>query len=253
MLEVSAETPYDLKFKLFGIPVRVHPLFWVITACMGWGGRDFQFTLIWIACVFVSILVHEFGHGLMSRRFGGRPSILLQSMGGLCTSQGGQSFGERMLVILAGPAAGLALFLLVITGCNLSIGLTLKDAFALVGWGSELETMQTYMRLSRLGSPIAVTTVLNLIYINLYWSLFNLLPIFPLDGGQLLETVLLRSYRNDVVRWTYVVGIALSGGLMVYRYQTSGQSFVIFLLLYLAFINFQMLQSMSSRGFERWN
>ena len=253
MLEVAAETPYDLKFQIFRIPVRVHPLFWVVTACMGWGGKDYQFTLIWMAAVFVSILVHEFGHGLISRRFGAQPSILLQSMGGLCTSTGGQSTSERILVILAGPAAGLAFFLLIITGCNLAVGMTLREAFALEQWGNPLQIMQAYRRIGQLGSPIVINAVLDLIHINLYWSLFNLVPIYPLDGGQLLETVLVRGYRTSAVRWTYIVGIALSAGLAVYRFQTSGQSILIFFLLYLAFYNYQMLQSISGRGFDRWN
>jgi len=57
MLGHVAPTPYDLRFSLFGIPIRVHPFFWIMTALMGWDGDEIQLTFIWIGCVFLSILV----------------------------------------------------------------------------------------------------------------------------------------------------------------------------------------------------
>jgi hypothetical protein len=85
MLGMPEPTPYDLRFRLLGIPVRVHPLFWLATAVLGSGGSEtLGPILIWIGCVFVSILVHEYGHGLMARLFRCRPSIVLYGLGGLC-------------------------------------------------------------------------------------------------------------------------------------------------------------------------
>ena len=63
----AAETPYDLRFRLLGIPVRVHPLFWVVMAVLGWQDHNLPMVAVWVACVFVSILVHEYGHGLMAK------------------------------------------------------------------------------------------------------------------------------------------------------------------------------------------
>lgn len=59
------ETPYDLRFQLLGMPVRVHPLFWLVAAMLGWRNENIPLVLIWVGCVFVSILVHEYGHGLV--------------------------------------------------------------------------------------------------------------------------------------------------------------------------------------------
>ncbi len=59
-----AETQFDLKFRLLGVPVRVHPFFWVVSAVMGWRTNNLPAVLLWVGCVFVSILVHEFGHAL---------------------------------------------------------------------------------------------------------------------------------------------------------------------------------------------
>ena len=65
----ATETPYDLRFRLLGIPVRIHPMFWLIMALLGWENRNLGAVLLWVACALVSILVHEFGHGLMSKAY----------------------------------------------------------------------------------------------------------------------------------------------------------------------------------------
>jgi stage IV sporulation protein FB len=58
MFGTVAPTPYDLRFSLFGIPVRVHPFFWLVSLVMGWSPHAPQLMVVWVACVFVSILVH---------------------------------------------------------------------------------------------------------------------------------------------------------------------------------------------------
>ena len=66
-----------LRFSFFGFPVAVHWMFWVSAALLG-GGLDaytprklFDLAL-WVAAAFVSVLLHEFGHTLMQRRYGAR-------------------------------------------------------------------------------------------------------------------------------------------------------------------------------------
>ena len=73
----ASETPYDLRFHFLGIPVRVHPLFWLISAMLGWQPNNIPAVLTWIACVFLSILVHEYGHGGVARIYGCKPAIVL--------------------------------------------------------------------------------------------------------------------------------------------------------------------------------
>ena len=68
-----AETQFDVKFRLLGVPVRIHPFFWVVSAVMGWQPNNLPLVLLWVLCVFVSILVHEYGHALMSKAFGCTP------------------------------------------------------------------------------------------------------------------------------------------------------------------------------------
>src|SRR5450755_1945523 len=106
MLGVS-ETPYDLRFRFLEIPVRVQPIFWVTSTFLGWQDYNLPMVAVWVACVFVSILVHEYGHGLMSKAFHDSPSIILWGMGGLCyTESDRQSPAQRLAVVLCGPGAG---------------------------------------------------------------------------------------------------------------------------------------------------
>src|SRR4051795_2489217 len=111
MLGMPEPTAYDLRFRFLGIPVRVHPLFWLCTALLAGQSASLDSVLIWIGCVFVSILVHEYGHGLMSRVFRFSPSIVLYGMGGLCYSESErQTPWQRLAVLFAGPGAGFLLF-----------------------------------------------------------------------------------------------------------------------------------------------
>ena len=85
-------TPFDLRFRLFRTHVRIHPLFWLIAVMLGWGythlhrpatGNIVGDLALWVGCVFVSILVHEFGHALTGRLFGSHAHIVLYGFGGL--------------------------------------------------------------------------------------------------------------------------------------------------------------------------
>jgi Zn-dependent protease len=150
---------FDLNFRFFGIAVRVHPMFWLVSAIMGWSTLQdgFQYLLIWIACVFVSVLVHELGHVFMGRLFGSHGHIVLYSFGGLAIGSSAlRNRWQRIAVYFAGPLAGFILF-------------------GLVWWWGRLNPH----------GPLLRSAILDMIVINLFWGIINLLPIWPLDGGQI--------------------------------------------------------------------
>lgn len=121
--------------------------------------------LLYGATIFFSILVHELGHAVVGRRLGLQPqSILLHGFGGLCSY--GRRPGPRQgfYASAAGPAAGLLLGALV-WGIQLGVG-TLP------------QTATTWLLGQLLG---------QMVWINVFWSLFNLLPMWPLDGGHVLN------------------------------------------------------------------
>jgi Zn-dependent protease len=113
--------------------------------------------------VFVSILVHEFGHAVAFRCFGADADIVLYAFGGLAIpTMGISGRWRRMAVSLAGPFAGFVLCGIVY-GSNLALNWVPK--------GREP------------GANEVRFLYAVLIVVNLYWGILNLLPIFPLDGG----------------------------------------------------------------------
>ncbi len=222
LLGIPAPSPFDLNFRAFGIPVRVHPFFWLGAAVIGWSDRPRDLVLV-VACIFVSILVHELGHGLTAKAFGFRPSIALITLGGLCYSEAErQSFGQRLAVLIAGPGAGFAL-------AGLAFAVTLGLAANGVVPGE------------------AVGLVLFvLVWINVVWGLLNLLPVWPLDGGQITGVLLnrLSPWRGQV--WTHSLSVLVAGLVAVVAFAILNQMFLgVFFALY-AVTNFQMLQGQKS-------
>jgi stage IV sporulation protein FB len=172
MLAEPGQTQYDLRFHLFGTPVRVHPLFWLFSAILGWSALNnqdgFLRLCLWVVVSFVSILLHEFGHVWMGAALGSRDSyIVLYSFGGLAVgSRDVPGRWQRIAVSLAGPGIQLALW------GALWLGLRqLSD--------DQLDAIPP-----RLGFFLG-----QLLYINLWWPLFNLLPVWPLDGGMVARDV----------------------------------------------------------------
>ena len=112
MLGQVNETEFDLRFSLFGIPVRVHPGFWIVAMIMRRGAFKHEQGLaligIWVAVVFVSILVHEMGHALAIRYFGWDPHVVLHYFGGYAAyvPTWGQSPRRSIIISFAGPGAG---------------------------------------------------------------------------------------------------------------------------------------------------
>jgi stage IV sporulation protein FB len=244
----AAETPYDLRFRLLGIPVRVHPLFWVVMAVLGWQDRNLPMVAVWVACGLVSILVHEYGHGLMSRVFGSSPSIVLWAMGGLCYNQAErQSLGQRLAVVLAGPAAGIALCLLIMLGASATFGLTVREHLSvselLLNITPSLEDLHSAQQ--KFPNDASFEGYWFLVQINLLWSLFNLLPIWPLDGGQATQILLSLYDRARGPRWGHIISLMVAGGLAIMALaQGTDNLFRALFLGYFAMINFQMLQSL---------
>ncbi|MFH1299759.1 MAG: site-2 protease family protein [Planctomycetota bacterium] len=225
MLGNVAPTEFDLRFSLFGIPVRVHPLFWAVSAFMGWYPDDLKFTLIWIACVFVSILVHELGHAVMAKHFGWPPEIVLYHFGGLAMFQpySGMTTQRSIIVSAAGPLAGFGLYGGVFFFKYLSVRYGL--------WDNLSHQALTYVSLA----------FHDLLYINWFWGLINLAPVLPLDGGHICEDICkaVKRYRGDILAMQ--ISMVVAGGLALYFFQQQMRFAGIMFALF-AFSNFQSYQ-----------
>ncbi|MES2439319.1 MAG: site-2 protease family protein [Verrucomicrobiota bacterium] len=210
-----------IRFSLFGIPVEVQPFFWISLVILGGAlGADtaaevFQI-LLFVLAGFISILVHEFGHALTARRFGATTSITLQAFGGYAAYSGVRlSRGKNFLVTAAGPLIQILLGFLV------------------------LLLFQLIPRMSDNGAYFLLT----LMYISFFWAILNLLPVLPLDGGQMLNAVL-GPARIKITLWVTII-VAVAVGLAMFL-KTHSIIFPIFLGMF-AWQAFQALKE------NRWS
>ncbi len=187
LMEPNA-TPYDLRWRMLGTDVRVHPMFWLVSLLMGSGSlhSGIQYLLVWVGCVFVSILIHELGHVWMGQAFGSHGHIVLYGFGGLAIGSNQlDSRAQRIAVCFAGPLAGFV-FLGLIFGI---LWIYDPDGFsfylALAPLSLGLDVPFTVEAVPRISHRLLLNTLDNLIFINLVWGLMNLLPVWPLDGGQI--------------------------------------------------------------------
>lgn len=196
------ETPYDLTWRMFGIHVRVHPLFWVGGAIISWPLLDLgiPYFLIGIACVFVSILLHELGHVVVGNYYGSRGHIVLWAFGGLAIGSNNlRSRWQRVAVSFAGPLIQLILYGL--------LRLAVEHLFPSLG-------------ILFLTDRWLAVILIELLWINLYWPLLNLLPIWPLDGGQITREVFGAFTPRNAVRLSLHLSIAVAGLLALYGFLT---------------------------------
>lgn len=257
MLGEPQPTHADLHFNVAGFPVRVHPFFWVISLLLG--SRYFENepvgTLLGVASVFVSILVHELGHAILQRRFGGRPWIVLHGFGGLAIcGDCDRSPRSQILISLAGPLAGFILAVLLLVAI---LALSSEWAFGSSFGDGEVPSLRGWAfvgigELAFSGTSNATTNkVLGfLLQINIVWGLMNLLPVYPLDGGQVAREVftLGRDVRQGMIRSMQVsIGVAVAAA--VYALVRTPTSFWMAILFgFLAYNNWQTLQAYTGRG-----
>lgn len=240
-------TRYDLRFTLIGIPVRVHPLFWLLTVFLGGASGDLLFLVIWTVVVFVSVVAHEMGHALAMRRYGQPSYVVLYWGGGLTVPDAVRwgsgwahvtlSPGQEILISLAGPGAGFLLAAFVLAGVAAAGGSILPTAlFGVIPFPSAV------LPAAGRAATLLVTTLL---WVNIFWGVINLLPVFPLDGGNVARRLLIKLDPLDGARkslWISVItgGLVAVAGLLLFG--------SIFMALLFGFMAFQSYQSLRGRG-----
>jgi Zn-dependent protease len=186
------------SFRMFGIPVTIHPSFLVIAALLGFSSRfPVVYLIAWVAVVLISILIHELGHALTARSYGAEVEIELNAIGGLTSwAVPGEELspGRRALVAAAGSGVGVI--------------------FGGLVWVFDQLTGPYF--------DVPGFVVRNLILVNVFWGLLNWLPIRPLDGGHLFSSLLQKVIPSraetigNVVFFLTAAG-ALVAGLMTRR------------------------------------
>ncbi|MCW1883607.1 site-2 protease family protein [Luteolibacter flavescens] len=237
-----------VRFTLFGIPVEIQPWFWLTIALLSGAlfnpdPAGIQYGLIFILAATVSILVHELGHALTGRRLGGGyPKIVLWAMGGLAYNEGGRfTKSGRFWMIAAGPGAGFILgglvFLIMVAVFGLSDAANLAG-WSLIGMKPTLSAESLEFALNR--EPL-MSLFRSMLWINFWWGVMNLLPVLPLDGGQITQLFVKPQKLVHQIAIAAAVATAVVG--LVWRESL----FMALLFGYLAWQNYQAMQSLYRR------
>ncbi len=170
------------------IPLIIHPFFWLFAALIGWiMGQSLFGMLVWVGIIFVSVIIHEYGHALTAVLFKQKARIQLIAMGGVTTFEGPKlKFWQQFLITFNGPLFGFFLFL--------AATVLLKISF-----------------------PPLFLQILKMTQIaNLFWTIVNLLPVLPLDGGQLMRILLEANFGIKGFKASLLVGAIFAALLSFY-------------------------------------
>lgn len=245
LLGEPERTQWDLSFSLFGIPIRVHPFFWLVGLLLAARSSSALDVLIWIAALFIAILIHELGHALVMRAYGFRPSITLYGLGGLTSygsagnwrSQGHGTVGQ-IAISAAGPGAGFFLAAVIVAGIILS-GHEFRFEF-----GGPLGMRYGF---EPVASPAFDDLLGSLLFISLIWGAVNLLPVYPLDGGQIAREIFLTANPREGIRQSLILSIFTAGVVAVYGLVRLHDWFIALFFGYLAYASYATLQAYTGR------
>jgi stage IV sporulation protein FB len=190
--------------RIAGTEVKVHVTFLLLLGWIAYGGwvsagpaAALGYTLFFVA-FFCCIVLHEFGHITMARRFGVRtPDVILLPIGGVARLERiPDDPRQELLIALAGPAV--------------TVGIIVVLFLAAVAAGQALSAVTDAALAAGRGLLYGdamvrhVPFVVQLLVVNVLVLAFNLVPAFPLDGGRVLRALLAR--RLGLVRGTRIAG-----------------------------------------------
>lgn len=201
-----------MTFKFLDIPVRISPAFWLFIIFFTRIYENPSIEKIILGVIFaLSLLVHEYGHALTARYFGARPEIYLEAFGGYAAHYGRVTSWQDFWITVNGP---------------LFESLLILQAYLILKSGMFQNDYINYF--------LYITMRLNII-----WCLLNLIPVKPLDGGQIVRILLGE-------RASTLIGM---GAVIVMAPWLYYQGFLFFsvLLLIFGFQNFQQWQESKTR------
>ncbi len=239
-------TRWVLDFSIFRIPVRVHPFFWLVGLLLGARANDPAELIAWMIAFFVAILVHELGHAAAMRAYGFYPSITLYGLGGFTSFGEGAFFRQprglpHIVILAAGPAAGFALaavMVLLIAAAGFEVVIRLGLPF-----GAIVAVRET------VGSPAFSSLINDLFFISVFWGIVNLLPVYPLDGGQIAREVLTAIRPDEGTRWSLMLSLLTATLMAVVAFVQWQSLFGAILFGYFAYLSYAML---TIHGGPRW-
>lgn len=203
------------------IPVSIYPTFWLMAGIIGFlYSGSLVGTLIWMGIIFVSVLFHEFGHALTAYFFGQKPRIELVALGGLTHHDGDKlPLWKQFFIVLNGPLFGFILFI--------------------------IAALLVEMPLFSSPLPKVILTLTR--DVNFFWTIVNLVPVMPLDGGQLLRIIMESIFGLKGFRYALLSSAILSVlvSLAFFLYQAFFPGALFFLLAFQSFDSWRRTKNIS--------
>lgn len=219
-------------FRVAGIQLSVHNTFFLLLAYYAWqGGQDAirlgdsgllgaLSSASSVLFLFIFVVLHEFGHAFAAKHYGiAVPRILLLPIGGMAQMSAiPRNPWQEFVITIAGPAVNFAI-----------IGVMM--IFAPFHTEPILAHLREFLGLSVApGTPMYLGWPQLIMLMNLLMGCFNLVPVFPMDGGRMLRAAL--AARLPYVKATFVAVtiakvLAVAGILLALfwfepkRYQTA--------------------------------
>lgn len=207
----------SIQLSVLGIPLRIQPWFFVTVYLIGGLGRPPELAAVWVVAAFLAVLLHELGHAGACIALGYSPEIELYAMGGVTSwrRSGSETPLRHLLISAAGPVTG------IIIG-SICLAFLAKGSLAPDG--------------------LAANALKDLVFTNLGWGILNLVPVLPLDGGNIATSiaVMVLGARGRVLArgLSLAVTIALAGLFLFLR-----ELWLAFLCAFLAAVNWRALQT----------
>ncbi|MBQ8375753.1 MAG: hypothetical protein IJX33_01705 [Akkermansia sp.] len=202
-----------IRFTLFGVQVSIHPTLWLTLAILGRAYMvsnlvELMSALLFIIAAFVVLLMHEIGHALVGRRLGGgAPSVYLAWLGGDCTNETARlTRMQGVVMTAAGPLASLAVGLVTCLILCLYVGDFGLASVLSVGFAFGVMPAEVLMAYP----PLAMFFFFYLIEVSFWWTILNMLPIFPLDGGQIMQGLMKSRVQMHAISLTVAIVLSLA-------------------------------------------
>lgn len=180
--------------KIFNIPVEVHWSFLLLFVYViylsfkeNWGIWGAVSASLFVLVLFLCVVMHEFGHALMARRYDVQTrDITLYPIGGVARLERlPRKPVQEFWVAIAGPLVNIAIAFILFPVLLLLDSDTLLNVFYSLYNQSDADNFFMPSNL-----PVYAYIALGLIGLNLTLAIFNLIPAFPMDGGRVLRAVL---------------------------------------------------------------
>lgn len=215
-------------FSFKGIPVSFHPMFLLLLLILSYGMGSMMAMLIFAVCAIIGILVHEFGHALVARKYGLNPEITLTGFGGNTKYKRSVGPKKDFFITLTGPVA------------NLVLGGISYLVLFVIGMTIGLDSLMKFTN---------VYIFLNYMFlVNIFWGIFNLLPAKPMDGYKVLGFILSKFLKNTVAEKVSIIISAIFVLLILGWSILNNNIFMIILSAFFVLANLNDLATLFKSG-----